>query len=167
MFKIKNLYNEPPCNQRSNFINNFASMYPSPTWFLKGRFLTINRKTYLDKNAPSFLQVVVQKTLLRKSSMEEQKKWIKKNTYNSHKQDNSEHPVILPNKVQPVTLSWIPNLQQSWLRDSRQIPFMVALLSTSGVQTPGLTVALIGERRFLVTNGPLGEPRKAEIKGGG
>ena len=32
---------------------------------------------------------------------------------------------------------------------------------------PGLTVAWLGERRLLVTTGPLGAPRKGDIKGGG
>ena len=32
---------------------------------------------------------------------------------------------------------------------------------------PGLTVALLGERRLLVTTNPLGVPRKGEQKGGG
>ena len=32
---------------------------------------------------------------------------------------------------------------------------------------PGLTVAPLGERRLLVTHGPLGAPRKVERKGGG
>ena len=43
---------------------------------------------------------------------------------------------------------------------------MVTLLSTAGVQTPGLTVVPLGERRLLVTSGPLGVPRKGERKGG-
>ena len=44
---------------------------------------------------------------------------------------------------------------------------MVTLLSTDGVQTPGLTVVPLGERRLLVTSGPLGAPRKGEKKEGG
>ena len=42
---------------------------------------------------------------------------------------------------------------------------MVTLLSTAGVQTLGLTVFPIGERRILVTDGALGAPRKGGIKG--
>ena len=42
---------------------------------------------------------------------------------------------------------------------------MVTLLSTAGVQTPGLTVALLGYRRLLVTSVPLEAPRKGKIKG--
>ena len=39
---------------------------------------------------------------------------------------------------------------------------MVTLLSTSRVQTPGLTMSLIGGGRILVTDVPLKEPRKGE-----
>ena len=42
---------------------------------------------------------------------------------------------------------------------------MVTLLSTAGVQTPGITVAPLGERRILVTSGLLGAPRKGKLKG--
>ena len=41
---------------------------------------------------------------------------------------------------------------------------MVTLISTAGVQTPGLTVAPLGERRLLVTAGTLVAPRKGELK---
>ena len=44
---------------------------------------------------------------------------------------------------------------------------MVMLIYTAGLQTPGLIVDLLGERKILVTAGPLGAPRKGEIKGGG
>ena len=43
---------------------------------------------------------------------------------------------------------------------------MVTLISTAKVQTPGLTVAPLGERRLLVTVTPLGAPRNRERKGG-
>ena len=42
---------------------------------------------------------------------------------------------------------------------------MVTLLSKAGVQTPGLTVAPLGERRILVTAVHLGAPRKGELRG--
>ena len=91
--------------------------------------------------------------------------WIQKNTYKPLEQVKHEHPVFLPNKGQQLTLSWIPNPQQSWLSDLRWGPCMVPLLSTAGVQTPGLTVVPLGERRCSEAS-PLGAPRKGEQKGG-
>ena len=44
---------------------------------------------------------------------------------------------------------------------------MVTILSTAGVQSPGLTVAPLGKRRLLVTTSPLGAPRKGEQNGEG
>ena len=44
---------------------------------------------------------------------------------------------------------------------------MVTLLSTAGVQTPGLTLDPLREIRLLVTAVPLGPPRKGELKGKG
>ena len=43
---------------------------------------------------------------------------------------------------------------------------MVTLLSTAGVQTPGLTLIPLGERRILVRAVPLGAPRKVDKEGG-
>ena len=58
-----------------------------------------------------------------------------------------ESTSVLPNKVQPLTLSCIPNPQLSWLINLRWRPCVVTLLSTAGVLTPGLTVFLLGDRR--------------------
>ena len=44
---------------------------------------------------------------------------------------------------------------------------MITLLSTAGLQTPGLTLEPLGERRLLLTAGPLGAPRKGYRKGEG
>ena len=35
VFKKNNLYNKPPCIQHFNFIDNFSSPSPFPTWCLK------------------------------------------------------------------------------------------------------------------------------------
>ena len=78
-----------------------------------------------------------------------------------------ERPVILPKKVQLMTLIWILNPQQRWLSDSWQGPCMVTLLSISGVQIPVLTVVPLGKRTIVVTTGPLGAPRIGERKRGG
>ena len=58
-----------------------------------------------------------------------------------------ERPVILPNKILLLTLSWILNLQRSLLRNYWWRPCIITLLSTSGVLTPGLTVVQLGEKR--------------------
>ena len=68
---------------------------------LKQGFLkTFNSQTHSEKNALALLQIVVQKTLLHEVSQTLNPE----DTYYPCKRVKREHPVILPNKDQPLTL---------------------------------------------------------------